>query len=757
MREPVSTMNTSHMATAQAGQLVSLAECREHKMNETIFSDNLDYLEALEREGQLILAQALSRQRGTDWQANPNYVQAMSVAGLTPAESRPERLAELIALTEQQNRQGAALAEQKGVEIYFIKFCRDNKMEGFNRKLLMLLLLLATNERFAEMFDLCNFGEKARNDSAVKIGTILHIICSDYRQQLVNRKSFSIESTLIQQDILQIECDKTSIVERYVSLNDRYVRYFVGDNNIYKSTSTLIQRDNGLVRLDQVIMPEETKQDIVSRVGNYLACRNSEESEMIDTFYGYGTGLTLLFHGPSGTGKTMMAQALACHFNRTLYSLKMSNFRNERYTVVDDAIKDLFLEASLNSGIAYFDEADDFFEKDSCLSGSLLIEIEKARCIVILSTNRPLHLDPALDRRLSMKVCFNIPDAELRCKMWKALMPDFVRLSPHVDFRKLAERYNFTGGLIKNSIFMAVVSSMRSGSSEKSLITMEMIEQACSLQLQQMYDMKDLYQVYTPQCKYGDIPINIGQDIDLKNVANIYQSLKGKKTGLNILVTSSNIQSGIDVVEALANECHLKIKKVNYTDLLKSTNEGSSGAIFDPITQTKKEPMELAFAESTGDAALLMFVDYYGDTKWTENEKSWNGIERRLLYYDLLFNMNQYQGLFCMVSLPAVQKIPRQFNLYFQLEYPPVEIQRRQWKEYLTDGKCCDDELMSLVKNNPMHIAEIDYFAKQALIQAAIEDSSREMTVKDIHKVIERHHKNCSKPPLFGGTNSNYK
>lgn len=750
MREPISTMSTGHVATAQAGQLVSLAECREHKMTEIIFSDNLDYLQALEREGQLILAQALLRQRRTDWQANPNYIQAMSIAGLTPAESRPDRLAELIALTEQQNRQGAEMAEQKGIEIYFLKFCRENKIEGFNRKLLMLLLMLATNERFAEMFDLCNFGEKARNESEVKIGTILNIICSDYRQQLVNRKDFSIESTLIQQDILRIECDKASIFERYVSLNDRYVRYFVGDNNIYKSTSSLIQRDIGLVRLDQVIMPEETKQKIVSRVGNYFACRNSKEADMLDAFYGYGTGLSLLFHGPSGTGKTMMAQALACHFNRTLYSLKMSNFRSERFTVVEDAIKDLFLEASLNSGIAYFDEADDFFEKDSYFSGSLLIEIEKARCVVILSTNRPLHLDPALDRRLSMKVCFSIPDAGLRYKMWQALMPDFVKLSSDVDFRKLAERYNFTGGLIKNSIFMALVSSLTSGNKTKSLITMDMIDEACRLQLQQMYDMKSLYQVYTPQCKCGDRRLNIGQDIDLTNVANIYQSLKEKKTGLNILVTSNDIQSGIDVVEALANECHLKIKKVNYTDLLKSSNEDNSSTIFDPITQTKREPMELAFAESTGNAVLLMFVDYHGDTKWTEDRRSWTGLERKFLYYDLLYNMQTYEGLFCMVTLPAVQKIPRQFNLHFNLEYPSVEIQMLQWKEYLRESEYGDDELMSLVKNNPMHVSEIDYFAKQALIQAAIEDRSRKITVKNIHNVIERYHKNCSKPLLFG-------
>jgi hypothetical protein len=63
MREPISTMSTGHVATAQAGQIVSLAECREHKMTEAIFSDNLDYLQALEREGQLLLAQALLRQR----------------------------------------------------------------------------------------------------------------------------------------------------------------------------------------------------------------------------------------------------------------------------------------------------------------------------------------------------------------------------------------------------------------------------------------------------------------------------------------------------------------------------------------------------------------------------------------------------------------------------------------------------------------------------------------------------------------------
>ena len=390
MKKPISEMNTATDTTAQSGQLVSLAACREQKLSEASFSDNLDYLQALEQEGKLILAQALLRQRDADWQSNPNYVRAIAIAGLSPEESKPEKLAELISLSEQQTSVRAATAEQNGVSIYFTKFCREKKLEGFNRITLLLLLLSATNERFAEMFDLCNFGAAARKNNEVKIGTILNIISRDLREQLANRQCFSVDSPLIQQDILHIERrgnDNSNIFERYVSIHDRYVRYLVGDNNLYKSMSEMIQRDISSVRLDQVIVPEETKKELVSHIGNYLAYRNTNEASRLDDFYGYGTALTILFHGPSGTGKTMMAQALAAHFNRPLYSIKANQHKLEHALFDTEAIENLFLEASLNSGIVFFDEVDDLFKNDTYAGHLLLIQIEKARCVVILSTN----------------------------------------------------------------------------------------------------------------------------------------------------------------------------------------------------------------------------------------------------------------------------------------------------------------------------------------------------------------------------------
>ncbi|MEI6610648.1 MAG: ATP-binding protein [Deltaproteobacteria bacterium] len=754
MKKPISKMNTATDTTAQAGQLVSLAACREQKLSGESFSDNLDYLEALEQEGKLILAQALLRQRCPDWNSNPDYVRAISIAGLSPEESKPEKVVEVISAIEQQNRLKAATAEQNGVSIYFIKFCREKKLEGFNRITLLLLLLLATSERFAEMFDLCNLGDAVRKNNEVKIGAILNIISRDLREQLANRQCFSVDSPLIKQDILHIERrgdDNSNIFERYVSIHDRYVRYLVGDNNLYKSMSEMIQRDTSSVRLDQVIVPEETKKELVSHIGNYLAYRNTNEANRLDDFYGYGTALTILFHGPSGTGKTMMAQALASHFNRPLYSLKANQHKLEHALFDAEAIENLFLEASLNSGIVFFDEADDLFAKDTYSAHLLLIQIEKARCVVILSTNKPVDLDPAMDRRLSLKIHFGIPEVELRYKIWQALMPDFIKLAPDIDIKLLADRYHFTGGLIKNSIFMALNSSLMTGNNGNSVVTMGMIKQAAELQLRQMVDMSKLYQIYSPAGNIRDLAIKHEQKIELSNVAKVYKRLKEKNLGINILITCSGgcWRTGIKAVEALANACNLKIKEFDYATLYRRID--SDNKVFDPITQNKMCRMEYAFTGNTGDSSLLLIVDYFSNAKWTIDEKQYrDDWDHRLMHHELVREMADYKGIFCMVTDPPLQEIPVEFNLHLNLEYPPEEVQMRQWEKYLQKNKISDDDLVSMVENNPMHFTEIDFIAKQAMIQSTIKSSSGGLTIKDIISVIARYRPKHSAPLLFG-------
>jgi len=112
--------------------------------------------------------------------------------------------------------------------------------------------------------------------------------------------------------------------------------------------------------------------------------------------------------------------------------------------------------------------------------------------------------------------------------------------------------------------------------------------------------------------------------------------------------------------------------------------------------------------------------------------------------------MADYKGIFCMVTDPALQEIPVKFHLHFNLEYPPEEIQMQQWEKYLAKNEASDDDLVSLVENNPMHVTEIDFIAKQAMIQSTIKSNSGGLTIKDIISVIARHRPKRSAPLLFG-------
>ncbi|MFZ4440243.1 MAG: ATP-binding protein [Syntrophales bacterium] len=752
MLSPLS-VSTDCSASAQAAQLIPLHSVRDYRLSDMPFLDNLDYLEALEQEAKLVLARGLLRRSGPAWQSNPQYVRAISLTGLSQDEATLEKLNELLVAMEQRNGSRLEASDRAGVNIFFPKFCSDHDVDSFNRIVLMLLLMFATSKAFAEMFGLCDFEKVQEKSEGLKIGSVLAIICRDYREQLTCRRHFSVDAPLMQEEILYVPSyfnETSNILDETVCLYDRYVRFFLGDNNFYNNSLRFIRCEKGSVSLEQVIISEEIKSELVSRIESFFASREKCQAAKLDDFFGYGTALTLLFYGPSGTGKTMMAQALSCHLNRPLFSLKWGNIEERRWDF-EDIIKHLFREASLNGGIVFFDEADDLFEDNSGITRSLLIEIEKAHCVVILATNKPVDLDPAMDRRLAIKVYFRLPDVELRYRMWKALMPDFIKLAPDVDLRKLAERYLFTGGLIKNCLFMAINASLMNGNNGNSVVTREMIEQAVDLQSQQMVDMSHLCRIYTPNRKLADLQIKLRQREAIGNVAKTYQRLQGKKLGLNILITTTDPQTGIDVVGALAHECSLKVREFDYRVV---SSRNVDAMVVDAVSQKKVFPMDYAFAAGTGDASMILFVDYDGLAKWASDRKEKDDnprVDPRMLNVDLLSRLRFHQGLFCIVTqMPLKGMLPAEFNLHFNLEYPPEETQLRRWEEHMDKATIDEDELIALVEQNPMHVTEIDFIARQALIQSLIQSKTGVPTIEGIRNVIAGYRPKHFVPLLFG-------
>ena len=172
-----------------------------------------------------------------------------------------------------------------------------------------------------------------------------------------------------------------------------------------------------------------------------------------------GLGISVLFAGESGTGKTMAAEAMAADLGLLLYRIDLSAVVNKYIGETEKNLRKLFDAADDGGAILLFDEADALFGKRSEVKDShdryanieinyLLQRMESYRGLAILTTNMKSSLDQAFLRRLRFIVNFPFPNVEQRLGIWRKIFPPGVALGD-LDLERLA-RLNLTGGSIQN-------------------------------------------------------------------------------------------------------------------------------------------------------------------------------------------------------------------------------------------------------------------------------------------------------------------
>ncbi|RKP55976.1 ATP-binding protein [Pararobbsia silviterrae] len=191
---------------------------------------------------------------------------------------------------------------------------------------------------------------------------------------------------------------------------------------------------------------------------------------------GYGTGISALFYGDSGTGKTMAAEVLAGQLGVDLIRADLSVVVNKYIGETEKHLAKIFDLAERDAGVLFFDEADALFGKRSETKDAqdrhanievsyLLQRLENYPGLVILATNNRSHLDDAFSRRFTFIVRFPYPDAILRERMWRAIWPPGVGVDPEVDFTSMAERIPLTGANIRNVALLATWLAQAAGDS----------------------------------------------------------------------------------------------------------------------------------------------------------------------------------------------------------------------------------------------------------------------------------------------------
>jgi AAA+ superfamily predicted ATPase len=174
-----------------------------------------------------------------------------------------------------------------------------------------------------------------------------------------------------------------------------------------------------------------------------------------------GTGLKLLFSGPSGTGKTMTAGVMARDLGLDLYKIDLSRVVNKYIGETEKNLDRIFLAAHCSNAVLFFDEADALFGKRSEVKDAhdryanvevayLLQKLEEHDGVVILATNLNKNIDEAFARRMHYVVRLPLPDATDRERLWRGMFPSQAPLAEDIDFEFIATQFSFTGGEIKN-------------------------------------------------------------------------------------------------------------------------------------------------------------------------------------------------------------------------------------------------------------------------------------------------------------------
>ncbi|HEX3092828.1 MAG TPA: AAA family ATPase [Candidatus Angelobacter sp.] len=205
-----------------------------------------------------------------------------------------------------------------------------------------------------------------------------------------------------------------------------------------------------------------------------------------------GKGLSLLFTGPSGTGKTMGAEILAGELGLDLYKIDLSTVVSKYIGETEKNLARIFTEAATSNAILFFDEADALFGKRSEVRDShdryanveinyLLQRMEEYEGTVILATNLRKNMDEAFVRRIQFTIEFPFPNAEQRLAIWQRIFP---RQMPRadLDLEFMARRFEIAGGSIRN----IALSAAFLGATDGGCVTMQHLIHATRQEFQKM-------------------------------------------------------------------------------------------------------------------------------------------------------------------------------------------------------------------------------------------------------------------------------
>lgn len=255
----------------------------------------------------------------------------------------------------------------------------------------------------------------------------------------------------------------------------------------------LCQQIQPRYRWDDLVLPAAQKR-LLQEICNQIRYQDLvQKSWGFDRKHFSSKGLSVLFSGPPGTGKTMAAEVIAQELQLDLYKIDLSQIVSKYIGETEKNLNQIFTSANNINAILLFDEADALFGKRTEIKDAhdryanleisyLLQKMEEYEGLAILTTNLRSNMDEAFVRRLRFIIEFPFPSEKQRQQIWQQAFPSLAPCSSTLDFTFLADNFELSGAAIRN----IVLASAFLAAAEDQPIGMNYITQAIRREYQKM-------------------------------------------------------------------------------------------------------------------------------------------------------------------------------------------------------------------------------------------------------------------------------
>jgi AAA+ superfamily predicted ATPase len=321
------------------------------------------------------------------------------------------------------------------------------------------------------------------------IDFVLNLLCAGESDRWSRLSAFERDAPLLRHHVISLADDPQRAgsprLARYVVPADDTIAILSGQTEVpERATSARTQSSAALAAIATRIVPRAAWDDIVLPLDAVAQlrelCQRVDQRARVFGEWGFGRtmsrgrGITALFSGGSGTGKTMAAEVVANALGLDLYRIDLARIVSKYIGETEKNLDRVFTAAQSAGAILFFDEADALFGKRSDVKDAhdryanlevsyLLQKMEEYEGLAILATNLAEHLDQAFTRRLAAHIYFPFPDAAARLEIWKRAWPREVPLAGDIDLSAIARELKVAGGNIHNIALAAAFSAAANG------------------------------------------------------------------------------------------------------------------------------------------------------------------------------------------------------------------------------------------------------------------------------------------------------